>query len=48
MTTQPYTEAPGYAENGLVGFQAYFRANGGLLNADSATPPVRYLRNGTS
>jgi HK97 family phage major capsid protein len=46
-TLQSYTEAPGYAENGLVGFQGFFRANAGLLNANSSSPPVKYLQNGS-
>jgi HK97 family phage major capsid protein len=46
-TLKPYTEAPGYIEQGTVLFQGFFRANAVLLNADSNSPPVKYLQNGS-
>ena len=47
-------EAEGYAENLLVGFKSFLRANGGLLdvtdNGSPATPdaPIKYLQNASA
>jgi len=44
-------EAEGYAENLLVGYKSFLRANGGLLdvtdNGSPAAPdaPIKYLQN---